>query len=86
MMNGRKNHKLTKISKIKGDDYMSKNEQINKKALTTIVIVYGTILGMLIGSLAFICEENRELKRQLKDVQSTVKMLDEELQQVYRVE
>ena len=65
---------------------MDKNEQINTKAFTTIVIVYATILGMLIGSLAFICEENRELKRQLKDVQSTVKMLDEELQQVYRVE
>ena len=65
---------------------MSKNEQINKKALTTIVIVYATILGMLIGALAFVCKENRELKRQLKDVQSTVKMLDEELQQVYRVE
>ena len=64
---------------------MNKNEQINKKALTTIVIVYGTILGMLIGSLAFICEEDRELKRQLKDVQSTVKMLDEELQEAYKV-
>ena len=65
---------------------MDKNEQVNKKALTTIVIIYATILGMLIGSLAFTCEENRELKRHLKDVQSTVKMLDEELQQVYRVE
>ena len=65
---------------------MDKNEQVNKKALTTIVIIYATILGMLIGSLAFTCEENQELKRQLKDVQSTVKMLDEELQQVYRVE
>ena len=65
---------------------MNKNEQINKKSFTTIVIIYATILGMLIGSFAFICEENRELKRQLKDVQSTVKMLDEELQQVYRVE
>ena len=65
---------------------MDKNEQINTKSFTTIVIIYATILGMLIGSLAFICEENRELKRQLKDVQSTVKMLDEELQQVYRVE
>ena len=64
---------------------MDKNEQINKKALTTIVIVYSTILGMLIGSLAFICEENRELKRQLKDVQSTVKMLDEELQEVHKI-
>ena len=65
---------------------MDKNERINKKALTTIVIVYATILGMLIGSFAFICEENRELKRQLKDVQATVKILNEELQQVYRVE
>ena len=65
---------------------MNKNEQVNKKALTTIAIVYATILGMLIGSLVFICEENRELKRQLKDVQSTVKMLNEELQQVYKVE
>ena len=65
---------------------MNKNEQINKKAVTTIVIVYVTILGMLIGSLAFICEENRELKRQLKDVQATVKMLDEELQEMYKVE
>ena len=65
---------------------MNKNEQINKKAFTTIVIVYAIVIGMLIGALAFICEENRELKRQLKDVQSTVKMLDEELQQVYRVE
>ena len=65
---------------------MSKNEQIDKKAFVTIVIIYAIIVGMLIGSLAFICEENRELKRQLKDVQSTVKMLDEELQQVYRVE
>ena len=64
---------------------MSKNEQINKKALTTIVIVYATILGMLIGSLAFICEENRELKRQLKDVQATVKILNEELQQVHKI-
>ena len=64
---------------------MNKNKQIDKKALTTIVIVYGTILGMLIGSLAFICEENRELKRQLKDVQSTVKMLDEELQEVHKI-
>ena len=65
---------------------MDKNEQIDKKAFTTIVIIYATILGMLIGSFVFICEENRELKRQLKDVQATVKMLDEELQQVYRVE
>ena len=65
---------------------MSKNEQIDKKAFVTFVIIYAIIVGMLIGSLAFICEENRELKRQLKDVQSTVKMLDEELQQVYRVE
>ena len=65
---------------------MNKNEQVNKKALTTIIIVYATILGMLIGSLAFTCEENRELKRQLKDVQSTVKMLNEELQEVYKVE
>ena len=65
---------------------MNKNEQINKKAFTIIVIVYATILGMLIGSLAFVCKENRELKQQIKDVQSTVKMLDEELQQVYRVE
>ena len=64
---------------------MNKNEQIDKKALTTIVIVYATIVGMLIGSLAFICEENRELKRQLKDVQSTVKMLDEELQEVHKI-
>ena len=64
---------------------MSKNEQINKKAFTTIVIVYATILGMQIGSLAFVCEENRELKRQLKDVQTTVKMLDEELQQVHKI-
>ena len=65
---------------------MDKNEQINKKSFATIVIVYATILGMLIGSFAFICEENRELKRQLKDVQSTVKMLDKELQEVYKVE
>ena len=65
---------------------MSKNEQINKKSFATFVIIYATIVGMLIGALAFICEENRELKRQLKDVQSTVKMLDEELQEVYRVE
>ena len=64
---------------------MSKNEQINKKALTTIVIFYATILGMLIGSLAYVCEENKELKRQLKDVQSTVKMLDEELQEVHKI-
>ena len=64
---------------------MNKNEQINKKAFATIVIVYATILGMLIGSLAFICEENRELKRQLKDVQSTVKILNEELQEAYKV-
>ena len=64
---------------------MDKNEQINTKSFTTIVIIYATILGMLIGSLAFICEENRELKRQLKDVQSTVKMLDEELQEAYKV-
>ena len=64
---------------------MDKNEQIDKKAFATIVIIYGTILGMLIGSLAFICEENRELKRQLKDVQSTVKMLDKELQQVHKI-
>ena len=65
---------------------MNKNEQVNKKALTTIAIVYAIVIGMLIGSLAFTCEENRELKRQLKDVQSTVKMLDEELQEVYKVE
>ena len=65
---------------------MDKNEQIDKKAFTTIVIIYATILGMLIGSLAFVCKENRELKRQLKDVQSTVKMLNEELQEVYKVE
>ena len=64
---------------------MDKNEQINKKALTTIVIVYATILGMLIGSLAFVCKENRELKQQIKDVQSTVKMLDEELQEVHKI-
>ena len=64
---------------------MNKNEQINKKAFATIVIVYATILGMLIGSLAFICEENRELKRQLKDVQATVKILNEELQEAYKV-
>ena len=64
---------------------MDKNEQIDKKAFTTIVIIYATILGMLIGSLAFICEENRELKRQFKDVQSTVKMLDEELQEVHKI-
>ena len=65
---------------------MNKNEQVNKKALPTIAIVYAIVIGMLIGSLAFTCEENRELKRQLKDVQSTVKMLDEELQEVYKVE
>ena len=64
---------------------MSKNEQINKKAFTTIVIIYATILGMLIGSLAFVCKENRELKQQIKDVQSTVKMLDEELQEVHKI-
>ena len=64
---------------------MSKNEQIDKKAFATIVIIYATILGMLIGSFAFICEENRELKRQLKDVQSTVKMLNEELQEVHKI-
>ena len=64
---------------------MDKNEQIDKKAFTTIVIIYATILGMLIGSLAFICEENRELKRQLKDVQATVKILNEELQEAYKV-
>ena len=64
---------------------MDKNEQIDKKAFTTIVIIYATILGMLIGSLAFVCKENRELKRQLKDVQSTVKMLNEELQQVHKI-
>ena len=64
---------------------MSKNEQIDKKSFATFVIIYATILGMLIGSLAFICEENREQKQQLKDVQPTVKMLDEELQEMYRV-
>ena len=64
---------------------MNKNEQINKKAFATIVIVYATILGMLIGSLAFVCKENRELKQQLKDVQATVKMLDEELQEVHKI-
>ena len=64
---------------------MSKNEQIDKKAFVTFVIVYAIVIGMLIGSLAFICEENRELKRQLKDVQSTVKMLDEELQEVHKI-
>ena len=64
---------------------MSKNEQINTKSFTTIVIIYATILGMLIGSLAFICEENRELKRQLKDVQATVKILNEELQEVHKI-
>ena len=64
---------------------MNKNEQINKKAFTIIVIVYATILGMLIRALAFICEENRELKQQLKDVQATVKMLDEELQEVHKI-
>ena len=64
---------------------MDKNEQIDKKAFTTIVIIYATILGMLIGSLAFVCKENRELKQQIKDVQSTVKMLDEELQEVHKI-
>ena len=64
---------------------MNKNEQINTKSFATFVIIYATILGMLIGSFAFICEENRELKRQVKDVQATVKMLDEELQEVHKV-
>ena len=64
---------------------MNKNEQINKKSFATFVIIYATILGMLIGSFAFICEENRELKRQLKDVQATVKILNEELQEAYKV-
>ena len=64
---------------------MNKNEQINKKAFATIVIIYAIVIGMLIGALAFVCEENRELKQQLKDVQSTVKMLDEELQQVHKI-
>ena len=64
---------------------MDKNEQINTKSFTTIVIIYATILVMLIGSLAFVCKENRELKQQIKDVQSTVKMLDEELQEVHKI-
>ena len=64
---------------------MSKNEQIDKKAFVTFVIVYATILGMLIGALAFLCKENRELKQQIKDVQSTVKMLNEELQEVHKI-
>ena len=64
---------------------MNKNEQINTKSFATFVIIYATILGMLIGSLAFVCKENRELKQQIKDVQSTVKMLDEELQEVHKI-
>ena len=64
---------------------MDKNEQINTKSFATFVIIYATILGMLIGSLAFICLENRELKRQLKDVQATVKILNEELQEVHKI-
>ena len=64
---------------------MDKNEQINTKSFNTIVIINATILGMLIGSLAFVCKENKELKRQLKDVQATVKILNEELQEAYKV-
>ena len=51
-----------------------------------VAIIYAIVMGILIGALAYVSVENKELKRQLKDVQSTVKMLDEELQQVYRVE
>ena len=50
-----------------------------------VTIIYAIVMGILIGALAYVSVENKELKRQLKDVQSTVKMLDEELQEVHKI-
>jgi Tfp pilus assembly protein PilE len=51
-----------------------------------VMVIYGLIMSMLIGCIAYVSYEKNILKDRLADVQSTVRMLDEELQQVYKVE
>lgn len=59
---------------------------MNGRTFQAVMVIYGLIMSMLIGSIAYVSYENNILKDRLADVQSTVRMLDEELQEVYRVE
>lgn len=56
------------------------------RTFQAVMVIYGLTISMLLGCFAYVSYENNILKDRLIDVQSTVRMLDEELQQVYRVE
>lgn len=56
------------------------------RTFQAVMVIYGLIMSMLLGAFAYVSYENNILKDRLIDVQSTVRMLDEELQEAYRVE
>ena len=57
-----------------------------RKMITQIVVVYGIILSILVGAFSYVCYENIILKERLADMQATVRMLDEELQEAYKID
>ena len=56
------------------------------KTFQTVMVIYGLIMSVLIGAFSYVSYENNILKERLADMQETVRMLDEELQEAYRVE
>ena len=57
-----------------------------RKMITQIVVVYGIILSILVGAFSYVSYENIILKERLADVQETVRMLEEELQEAYKID
>ena len=56
------------------------------KTFQTVMVIYGLIMSVLIGAFAYVSYENNILKDRLADMQETVRMLDEELQETYKID
>ena len=56
------------------------------KTFQTVMVIYGLIMSVLIGAFSYVSYENNILKERLADMQETVRMLDEELQEAYKID
>ena len=56
------------------------------KTFQTVMVIYGLIMSVLIGAFSYVSYENNILKERLADMQATVRMLDEELQEAYKID
>ena len=56
------------------------------KTFQTAMVIYGLIMSVLIGAFAYVSYENNILKERLADMQETVRILDKELQEAYKID